>query len=49
MYRVYRMVMGVKVPVQSGSATVFTEKRARELADRKVNGRKVYLIERVEG
>lgn len=49
MYKVYRMVMGVKVYVQSGCTTEFTEKRARELADRKVNGRKVYLIERVEG
>lgn len=47
MYRVYRMVMGVKVYVQSGCATEFSEKRAREIADRKANGRKVYLIERV--
>lgn len=48
MYKVYRMFLGAKVYVQSGSTTEFTEKRARELADRKVNGRKVYLIERVE-
>lgn len=47
MYKVYRMVMGVKVYVQSGSATEFSEKRAREIAGRKANGRKVYLIERV--
>ena len=50
MYRVYFMEQGVKRYVQSGSATEFTEKRARELAGRlTVNGRKVYLIERVEG
>ena len=50
MYMVYRMILGAKVYVQSGSATEFSEKRARELAGRlTVNGRKVYLIERVEG
>lgn len=49
MYKVYRMVMGVKVYVHCG-CTQFPEKRARELAGRlTVNGRKVYLIERVEG
>ena len=47
MYKVYRMVMGVKVYVQSGSTTEFSEKRACEIAVRKMNGRKVYLIERV--
>lgn len=49
MYKVYRMYRGVKVYVQSGSATEFPEKRAREIAARKLNGRSVYLIERVEG
>lgn len=48
MYKVYRMVAGVKVYVQSGSEQEFPEKRAREIASRKLNGRKVYLIERVE-
>ena len=47
MYKVYRMVRGSKAYVQSGSTTEFSEKRAREIADRKANGRKVYLIERV--
>lgn len=35
-----------KVYFQSGSETEFSEKRAREIADRKSDGRKVYLIER---
>ena len=49
MYKVYRMYRGVKVYVQSGCTQEFPEKRAREIAERKLNGRRVYLIERVEG
>lgn len=49
MYRVYRMFLGVKCYIQSGSVTEFTEKQARELASRTVDGRSLYLIERVEG
>ena len=49
MYKVYRMQKGVKVPVQSGSTQVFTEKRAREIMRMQESffGR-VYLLERVE-
>lgn len=53
MYKVYRMVAGVKVYVQSGSEQEFPEKRAREvmrrMEARNTRNRKVYLLERVEG